>query len=131
MTNTNSAAAAAGRLLMSVILLVSGFQKLSAFSGTIAYMASKNLPVPELAALVAVIVECLGGVLVLAGYRTRVAGFILAVWCVATALAAHAHFNDPNQTIHFFKNLAMAGGFLQLFAFGAGAWSVDAAARRL
>jgi putative oxidoreductase len=49
---------------------------------------------------------------------------------VATALVAHAHFNDLNQTIHFLKNLAMAGGFLQLFAFGAGAWSIDAAARR-
>jgi putative oxidoreductase len=114
---------------MSVILLWSGFRKLTGFSGTVAYMASQNLPAPELAALVAIAVECIGGLLVLAGYRTRVAALILAVWCVATALVAHAHFNDLNQTIHFLKNLAMAGGFLQLLAFGAGAWSVDAAHR--
>lgn len=130
MTKMDSAAAAAGRLLMSIIFLVAGLQKLAAFAGTIAYMTKQGLPAPELAAVVAIVVECIGGLLVLIGYRTRAVGLVLAAWCVVTGLIAHTHFGDPNQAIHFLKNLAMAGGFLQLFAFGAGRWSVDARARR-
>jgi putative oxidoreductase len=120
-----NAAAAAGRILMSIIFLLSGFQKLSGFSGTAAYMASQGLPAPDLAALIAIVVECIGGLLILIGYRTRVVGLVLAVWCIATALIAHTNFADPNQMVHFLKNLAMAGGFLQLAAFGGGAWSID------
>jgi putative oxidoreductase len=110
---------------MSVIFLLSGFQKLTAFTGTAAYMASRGLPMPDLAALVAIVVECVGGLLVLVGYQTRVVGLVLAGWCIATALVAHTNFSDANQMIHFLKNLAMAGGFLQLLAFGGGAWSAD------
>jgi putative oxidoreductase len=121
----SNAAAATGRVLMSIIFLLSGFQKLGGFSGTAAYMASEGLPAPDLAALVAIVVECIGGLLVLLGYRTRVVGLVLAVWCIVTALIAHTNFADPNQMVHFLKNLAMAGGFLQLAAFGGGAWSID------
>jgi putative oxidoreductase len=71
MTNVNDAAATGGRLLMSVIFLLSGFEKLIGFGGTVAYMVSQGLPLPMLAAIVAVIVECLGGLLVLIGYQTR------------------------------------------------------------
>jgi len=120
-----NAAAAAGRVLMSIIFLLSGFQKLTKFSGTAVYMASQGLPVPDLAALVAIVVECIGGLFVLVGFQTRVVGLVLAVWCIATALVAHTNFSDANQMIHFLKNLAMAGGFLQLAAFGGGAWSTD------
>ena len=128
MTNLYNSAAALGRLLLSAIFVWSGFQKLGTFDGTVAYMASQGLPVPELAALVAIVVECVGGILVLVGYQTRLVGLMMAMWCIATALVAHAHFGDPNQTVHFLKNLAMSGGFLQLVAFGAGAWSLDARA---
>ena len=50
----------------------------------------------------------------------------MAAWCIATALVAHRDFANQDQMIHFLKNVAMAGGFLQLFAFGAGRWSLDA-----
>jgi putative oxidoreductase len=126
MTNTSSAAAAGGRLLMSVIFLLSGFQKLAEFTGTVGYMASLHLPVPELAAIVAIVVECIGGLLVLIGYQTRAVGLVLAVWCVVTALVAHSDFSDSEQEINFLKNIAMCGGFLQLVAFGGGSWSLDA-----
>src|SRR5579864_1894613 len=101
MTNMNSAAAAAGRLLMSVIFLAAGLQKLAAFSGTVAYMTKQGLPLPPLAAVVAIVVEGVGGLLVLIGYQTRVVGLALAAWCIVTALIAHAHFGDPNQVNHF------------------------------
>lgn len=126
MANQNNAAAALGRLLLSVIFILSGFQKLGGFGGTVAYMASQGLPVPELTAVAVIVVECIGGILVLVGYQTRLVGLVMAVYCIATALVAHAHFGDQSQTVNFLKNLAMSGGFLQLFAFGAGAWSLDA-----
>jgi len=124
--HVSSAAAAAGRLLMSIIFLLSGLQKLGGFNGTVAYMASLNLPLPGLAAIVAIVVECVGGLLLLVGYQTRGVGLALAVWCVATALVAHSHVGEPEQAINFLKNLAMCGGFLQLVAFGGGNWSLDA-----
>ena len=126
MSPMNDAAAFLGRLLLCVIFVVSGFQKLAEFSGTVAFMGSEGLPLPLLAAIVAVLVECLGGVALIVGYQTRLTGIVLAVWCIATALVAHRNFGDQDQMIHFMKNIAMAGGFLQLVAFGAGAWSLDA-----
>jgi putative oxidoreductase len=130
MTNARSAAAAAGRLLMSIIFILAGLQKLGTAGDTVAYMASQGLPAPRLAAVVAIVVECIGGAFVLAGYQTRHVGLILAVWCILTGVIAHSQFADPNQMDHFLKNLAMAGGFLLLFAFGVGAWSIDERAGR-
>jgi len=125
MANMNTLASAVGRVLMSVIFILAGLQKLAGFSGTAGYMGSLGLPLPEVAVIVAIIVEIIGGVLVLVGYRTRIVGLVLAVWCLVTALIAHTHFSDPEQAVNFLKNLAMAGGFLQLFANGGGAWSID------
>jgi putative oxidoreductase len=126
MTSMNDAAAFVGRLLLSVIFLLSGFPKLAGFGGTVAYMASQGLPLPLVAALVAIVVECAGGILLIVGWQTRLVGLVMALWCIATAAVAHSNFADQNMMIHFLKNLAMAGGFLQLVAFGAGGWSLDA-----
>jgi putative oxidoreductase len=126
MSATNDAAAFLGRLLLSVIFVLSGFQKLAEFNGTVAFMGSEGLPFPLIAAVVAIVVECVGGILLIVGYQTRLTGIVLAVWCIATALVAHRDFGNGDQMIHFLKNVAMAGGLLQLAAFGAGAWSLDA-----
>jgi putative oxidoreductase len=126
MSATNDAAAFLGRLLLSVIFVLSGFQKLTEFSGTVAFMGSEGLPLPFIAAVVAVLVECVGGILLIVGYQTRLTGIVLAAWCIATALVAHRNFGNQDQMIHFLKNVAMAGGFFQLAAFGAGGWSLDA-----
>ena len=63
---------------------------------------------------------------ILVGFQTRIVSYILALFCVATAFVAHFDFADQMQAINFQKNLAMAGGFLVLAAYGAGALSVDA-----
>jgi putative oxidoreductase len=125
MNSLNDGAALLGRLLLSVIFILSGVQKLTDFNGTIAFVGAEGLPVPILAAIVAVVVECVGGILLIIGYQTRLTGIVLAVWCIATALVAHSDFSNPDQMINFLKNVAMAGGFLQLVAFGAGAWGID------
>jgi putative oxidoreductase len=73
-----------------------------------------------------VVVELGAGALLLAGYRTRLAALVLAVFSIAAALGFHHDFADQNQMIHFLKNVAIAGGLLEVAAFGAGPLSIDA-----
>lgn len=120
-----SIAVAVGRVMIAAIFLASGFGKLTDPAGTIGYISSAGLPLPELAYATAVAVELLGGVLLVIGYRTRIAAWALAGFTVAAAFGFHLQFADQNQFLHFFKNMAMAGGLVQVAAFGAGALSVD------
>ena len=73
--------------------------------------------------VVAVVVEIVGGVALLAGVRPRGAALVLAMWCIATALVAHRNWEDHAQLINFMKNIAMFGGLLQVFVFGAGRYA--------
>jgi putative oxidoreductase len=130
MSTAMNGAALLGRVLLALIFILSGFQKLVEFDGTVGFMGAEGLPLPILATIVAIIVECVGGILLVIGYHTRLIGIVLAAWCIATALVAHRDFSNQDQMIHFLKNVAMAGGFLQLAAFGAGRWSLDARASR-
>jgi putative oxidoreductase len=114
-----------GRLLLSIISLLGGLQKLAAVSGTISYMSSLGVPFPVHATSVAIVGEILSGTLTLVGYRARLADLIMGLWCIAIALVAHRNLSDLDQMLHLLKNIAMAGGFLRLVAFGAGAWSLD------
>jgi putative oxidoreductase len=115
-----------GRLLMSVIFIGSGWSKLMTAGPSIQYMAAQGLPATDVAYGVSVVCELGGGLLILFGLQTRAAALVLAIFCVATAFIAHLHPGDMMQMINFMKNVCMAGGFLQLFAWGAGTWSVDA-----
>jgi putative oxidoreductase len=114
-----------GRVLMSVIFLLSGYGKLMAPAATIGTFEHYHLPLASAAYALAVVVELGGGILVLIGWQTRLVAPVMAVWCIATALVAHLHPGDTMQMINFMKNLCMAGGFLQLAAFGAGRFSLD------
>jgi putative oxidoreductase len=120
-----SAVAAFGRLLLATIFLLSGLEKITAVGGTIAYIGNSGLPAPELAYGAAVVVEIFGGLALLLGYKTRIVAAALAVFTIAAALAFHADLGDQNQFIHFMKNIAMAGGLLQVLAFGPGSFSLD------
>lgn len=121
--------ATVGRLLLAAIFLISGFGKLTAAAGTIGYIAQAGLPMPTLAYAVALLVELGGGVLLVVGYQARLVAAAMAVFSLATAFAFHGNFADQNQMIHFLKNIAIAGGLLQVVAFGAGSFSADAKAR--
>lgn len=123
--NTNSPVPAIGRLLMAAIFLLSGIGKISAPAATIGYIAAMGLPMPSVAYIGAVVLEVGGGLLLLAGLQTRLTALALAVFSVVTGLAFHHAVGDQNQMIHLLKNFAMAGGLLQVFAFGAGAYSLD------
>ncbi len=114
-----------GRVLMSAIFIHGGYGKAAAPTATMATFGHLGLPLPGAAYALALVIELGGGALFLIGYRVRLMGLVLAVWSVATAMVAHYHPGDTAQMIHFYKNLCMAGGFLQVVAFGAGRLSVD------
>jgi putative oxidoreductase len=122
----SASASLAGRVLLSAIFVLSGVSKISAPAGMIGYIESVGLPFPTLALAIAILVEVVGGIALILGYRTRLVAAGLALFSVATALAFHNELADQSQFIHFFKNIAMAGGLLQVAAFGAGRFSLDA-----
>jgi len=114
-----------GRLLIGLPFAMSGFSKLAAYGPTVANISAVGLPVPPLAFAVAVVVELGGGLLLIAGYRARLIAVALALFSLMTAAWFHSNFADQNQMIHFLKNVMLAGGLLQIAAFGAGAISID------
>jgi len=121
-----SKTAAAGRLLIALLFLLSGFAKMADPASTIGYIASAGLPLPYVSYSGAVVVEIVGGILLVLGYRTRVVALVIAAYSIAAAIGFHRDFADQNQMIHFLKNVAIVGGLLQIVSFGAGAFSLDA-----
>jgi len=130
MKSYRPAVAAIGRLLISVIFIMSGLGKIADPTGTQVYIAAAGLPVPLIAYLTAIVVELGGGVLLVIGYQTRIVALVMAAFTLAAALGFHNNFADQNQMIHFLKNISMMGGLLQVVAFGAGAFSLDGRAAR-
>lgn len=114
-----------GRVLLSVLFLLAGAGKAANPEGTISYIASAHLPLPQLGYIIALAAELGGGLLILVGYKTRIIAPLMALFTLATAVFFHNNFADQTQMIMFMKNLAIAGGFLVLGAHGAGALSID------
>jgi putative oxidoreductase len=125
-TTVQSIAPLAGRILIAPLFLLSGISKLTAPAATIGMIAGSGLPFAPLGFALAVMIEIGGSLALLVGYRTRLVAAVMALFAIATALAFHNNLADQNQFIHFFKNISIAGGLLQLVAFGAGRLSLDA-----
>ncbi len=122
--NVGAAAALIGRILLAALFLHEAWSKLTGYAGALAYMQAFGVPGQLLPFAIAAELGC--GLLILLGYQTRAAALMLAGFCVATAVLFHGKLSDRNQLLHFEKDLAIAGGFLVLFARGAGAWALDA-----
>ena len=114
-----------GRILVAAIFILSGLGKIGAPAATQGYIAAMGLPAPLLAYIGAIAVELGGGLLLLAGSRTKAVAAALAAFSIVTAFIFHHALADQNQMIHFLKNFAMAGGLLQFVAYGAGRISLD------
>jgi putative oxidoreductase len=120
----------AGRILIAAIFILSGFGKITGFDGTVGYIASKGLPLPQLAALGAIVVELGGGILLVAGWKARWAAAAMFVFTAIAALIFHNFWAAPadmaqNQMIHFMKNVSMLGGLLYVVVHGSGPLSLD------
>ncbi len=125
MQNSNPMIPLVGRVLIAAVFLFSGLGKIAAPSMIMGAIGSVGLPAPVVGLVLAVIVEVGGGICLVLGYQTRIVAAALALFSVATAVFFHRDFIDQNQAFNFLKNLAMAGGLLQVVAFGAGALSLD------
>ena len=120
----------AGRVLLAAIFLLSGARKAMAYAATAGYIGSKGLPAAELLAIGAIVVELAGGVMLLVGWKTRIAAAALALFTLVATLFFHNFWAFPadqvqNQLNHFLKNLAIIGGFLYVMAYGPGQISVE------
>lgn len=120
-----------GRLLLAALFLPAGIGKIGGFSGTVGYIASAGLPLPELAAAVAIAVEVGGALALILGFGTRWAALALALFTLVATVSFHNFWAVPAeqammQQLMFSKNIAVVGGLLVLSAFGAGALSMDA-----
>jgi putative oxidoreductase len=114
-----------GRILIASLFLPAGFGKLTGFKGAVDYAAAAHMPVPSLAIAAAIAIELGCGLLLLVGWKARWAAAAMALFSGVAALFFHTNFADSNMQIHFFKNLAIAGGLLNFVYFGAGPLSVD------
>ncbi|ODN71718.1 DoxX family protein [Methylobrevis pamukkalensis] len=131
MSRLQSPALLAARLLMSLIFITAGWSKISGYAGTQQYMEAMGVPGALLPLVI--LTELGGGLLILVGFQTRLAALLLAGFSLASGLLFHYVAAQAAtdaavasaQMINFWKNVTIAGGFLALFAAGAGAWSVD------
>jgi putative oxidoreductase len=124
------AAALVGRILLAFLFLKSGWGKIGGFEQTAAMMASKGIPMAHIALVVTILVELGAGILLVVGYKARWAALAIAAWLIPVTFMFHAYWNVPadqvmNQSNNFFKNVAIFGGMLMVFAFGPGRYSID------
>ena len=118
-----SVALLAARFLMAAIFMFAGYGKLAAYHQTEIYM--QNAGLPDFLLPLVILTELGGGLALILGWQVRIAALLLGGFSILTGLLFHTNFSDPNQTLNFLKNIAMAGGFLALFVSGAGAYSLD------
>ena len=119
-----------GRALLALLFVPAGFAKIGGFAGTVGYIASKGVPMPEVAAAAAIAVELGLGLLLLIGWQARWAALGIAIFTVVITFIFHNFWameaaQKMMQQQAFFKNIAVVGGLLLVAAFGPGAWSLD------
>lgn len=121
-----------GRILLALLFIWSGWGKLNGFSGTVGFIGSQGLPMPQVLAAIAIAVELGGGILLLIGLKTRWVAMALVLFLIVITPIFHNFWNAPAaqvqmQEINFLKNVAIMGGILMVAAFGPGRLSVDRA----
>lgn len=121
----------AGRILLSLIFVMSGLSKVGGWNDTAGYMASKGMPLIPVFLVGAILVEVLGGLSVLLGFKAKLGAVALAVFLIPATLTFHNFWayqgmEQQVQMSMFMKNLAIMGGLLLVIGFGAGPLSLDA-----
>jgi putative oxidoreductase len=114
-----------GRIFVIFIFMKAGFDKISNYSNTLAYMKSFKVPLSDIALIISIIIEIGCSFLILLGYKTRYAAMGLVIFLVIVTPIFHNIFRNPEQMIHFLKNIAIIGGLLQIAATGGGKYSLE------
>ena len=112
-----------GRILISALFLLNGVFKISNYDGTVDWMESFGIP--GILLIPAIILEIVGPILIILGYKAKIAAGFLSLFCIATAFIFHNDFSDQMQLGSFLKNIALAGGFLFIFINGTKDFSLD------
>jgi putative oxidoreductase len=118
------------RVLLMALFVIFGWSKLMGFAGTVGYMTAEGVPLPTVAAIIAVVMEFFVGIAIVIGFYTRPLALLLALYTLATAVIGHHYWTMPDaermaNMINFYKNLSIAGGLLLLCVTGPGKYSVD------
>jgi putative oxidoreductase len=119
-----------GRILIAYLFIPAGIGKLMNFAGTVGYISSAGLPLPEVGAAIAIIIELGFGIALVLGFKTRFTAIVMALFTIAAGLFFHKYWSAPDamkmaQQVNFNKNIAIAGGLIALAGFGAGRLSID------
>ena len=115
-----------GRILLGLIFVMSGANKITGFEGTQQYMAAQGMPATAFFLTGAIVVEILGGLSVIVGYRGRLGAAALVLFLIPATLIFHTDFSDQTQMIMFLKNLSIMGGVLLVTAYGTAPLSLSA-----
>ena len=130
MERSQDVLALVGRIALAALFVWSGLGKITGFSGTVAFVASKGLPMPEVLTALTIVVEFVLGLAIVLGFKARIAALVIALWLIPTTFLFHDYWNSPaaqalNMQIHFMKNVSIFGGMLLMMAFGPGRYSID------
>jgi len=120
-----------GRLLISLIFILAGIGKIIDFQGAADTLRSVGVGGANILVFVGLLMELIGGILLLIGWYTRFAVCVLMIFLLPTTLIFHGFWNytGPEMALQlsiFLKNLTIYGGLLAFFSYGPGRWSVDA-----
>ena len=117
-----------GRALLSLIFILSGWGKITGFSGTAAYMANKGMPMPDVLLVPTIIIELGCGLMLLLGWQARWAALAIFLFIIPTTLIFHpfwvADAGQMQNQINFMKNISIMGGMLYIMAYGSGPFSL-------
>jgi putative oxidoreductase len=130
MESRNDVVALAGRVLLAFMFVYAGWGKLTGFAGTVGWVASAHVPMPEVATALALVVELGGGLMLALGWKARWAALALAGFTALASILFHDFWNKAGpdlmaNQLFFLKNVAAIGGMLMVFAFGPGRLSLD------
>jgi len=116
-------AAPVGRVLLALMFVLAGINKISSYSGVQGFMESMGVPGALLPVVIAL--ELVGGLILMLGWHTRLTAFLLAGFTIVATLIFHSNLGDQTQFLFFMKNLSIAGGLLLVVSHGAGPYSID------
>ena len=112
-----------GRIMISAIFLFSGINKILNYNGTVVWMESYGIL--GILLIPAIFIEIIFPILIIVGYKIKIAAGGLLLFSLLTAFIFHFDFGNQMQIIAFLKNIGLAGGMLFLVIYGAKDFSLE------